>query len=100
MNVFFKKEFLEDILNGKKTQTIRTWSTCRLKKGDIFLINFRLKAEVVNVSQKYFNNITVDEIKKDGFQSVEDLKNWLIENNFSLNGKFWIIEFNLLSPKC
>ncbi len=99
MNIFFKKEFLSLIFSGKKTQTIRAWLQCSLKKDDVFLINFRHKGKVKSVIQKSFHQITELEAQLDGFDSLASLRHWWTENNFPLDVSCFLIRFQLLDAK-
>ena len=92
--LFFKKEFLPLILSGKKTQTIR--GKTPLKKGGKFLINFKIPAEVIQVTSKYFSEITEEEAQRDGFFSLKHLKDWMILNNQMTSEKLNLIQFRLL----
>ncbi len=77
--IFFKKEFLEDIRDGKKTQTIRKKNM--YTTGDICSINFKkdITLKILNVKKKTLLEITNDDAQKDGFLNKEALMDKLIE---------------------
>lgn len=68
--LFLKKEFINSILLGKKTQTIRLKT--RLKINDFFTINFKPPVcQVINIYCKELKELTLEEIKQDGFIDKE-----------------------------
>lgn len=72
--IFFKKEYMDLILKGEKTSTIRLFT--HLQENDkIYLVSGKnwLKALVTSVQKIPIESLTDEIAKTDGFQSKEEL---------------------------
>ncbi len=74
--LIFSKEYLRDLLEGRKTGTIRLGSA-RYKVGDVVLVycgGFILgKARITSVTHKRVVDLTEEDALRDGFDSYGDL---------------------------
>ncbi len=93
-------KYLDAILSGRKTLTIRL-NKPKLEPGDLAYIHSKGKIRgiirVKRVYSKRFEELTEEEAMKDGFETLEELKEALQEHYGDLKGKrLWIIEFELV----
>ncbi len=76
MLLLFKREYIPLILSGKKRATIRPGEK-RVRPGNIVVFVSGRQAfargRVKRVERKKLKELTLEEIKKDGFQSFHDL---------------------------
>ncbi|MCZ4694911.1 hypothetical protein DWB61_07910 [Ancylomarina euxinus] len=80
VRIHFHESFYQDIRLGKKIQTARI-DEPHYPLGEAmadFSDGSTLPIEVTGLSFKTINNMSVNEIRKDGFQSKEELWNALI----------------------
>ena len=84
-NVKFKGEHFQKILEGKKTQTMRTppgrWE---VNKDDIVVANFterpeKLLLQITKSSYKNFGSINDEDAKREGYKNAAELKHALEE---------------------
>ncbi len=99
--LIFKQRYGADILEGKKSSTIRLTSS--LKKGDIVEIragNIKIGTAVIeDVEVKEVRDLTDEDAKKDGFSSKEELVEALRRiygKKISENTEVKLIKFKLL----
>ncbi|WP_321298249.1 ASCH domain-containing protein [Marinifilum fragile] len=73
--IHFHSHFYEAIKNGNKTQTARVNEPVpQLGKGEaIFDDKPPIDIQITKVTQKNFEELTLEEIKKDGFDTKEEL---------------------------
>ncbi|WP_282014191.1 ASCH domain-containing protein [Marinifilum flexuosum] len=73
--IHFHSDFYEAIKNGNKTQTARVDEPIpQLGKGEaIFDAKPSIDIQITKVTHKNFEELTLEEIKKDGFDSKEEL---------------------------
>jgi hypothetical protein len=94
----FLGKYVEDIINGKKSITIRL-SKANLRIGDIFILHAGGKVigkfKVKNIYTKKLYQITDEEAQRDGYKNKEELLEDLkrIYKNINLNKEVAIIEF-------
>ncbi|HDN75935.1 MAG TPA: ASCH domain-containing protein [Acidilobales archaeon] len=73
--LIFKQEYGQDILEGKKSATIRL--TSKLKKGDIVEVRAGFvkigTAVIEDVETKKIKELSEEEVRRDGFKSKEEL---------------------------
>ncbi|MGL6227188.1 MAG: ASCH domain-containing protein [Thermoguttaceae bacterium] len=72
--LFFRKKFFELIRSGKKTQTIRLWSSPRLKSGQRSYIPGLGYIQVLSVAEVQFDELTDADARPDGFETVQELR--------------------------
>ena len=99
--ILFKKQFIEQIQRQEKIQTIRNWKSCSLKSDDILCCNFKKPfIQIDSVKEKTLKDLSVEEIKKDGFQSLKTFQEIWIDCYHSYNPeqKVFIISFHLYTP--
>ncbi len=94
------KQFMQDVLAGRKRQTVRLWAVKRnLLPGEIVaLFNYREKLliKITQIYQKHFKEITEDEARDNGYSTAEALKNWVLDNLHCGHGtSVTIIKFEL-----
>ncbi|WP_407944230.1 ASCH domain-containing protein [Marinifilum fragile] len=73
--IHFHSDFYETIKNGNKTQTARVDEPVpELGKGEaIFDDKPSIEIRITKVTHKNFKELTIAEIKKDGFDTKEEL---------------------------
>lgn len=97
--IMFKREYLELIKSGKKTQTIRNWKNITLKIGEMVeATNFKDKVLIVinSINKKQFSDVTEQEAILDGFESLKELKEEIYKFYGNFNFEAHIINFKLV----
>jgi uncharacterized protein YqfB (UPF0267 family) len=98
--ISFNEKLIPKILEGKKTSTIREEKLCEM--GEVVILKskeFYGIGKIVNIYSKKLGELTEEEALKDGFNNLEELKEfWIIElgKKWDDNRLVWIIEFQLL----
>jgi len=98
--IHFHSDFYEAIKNGNKTQTARVdESIPELGKGEaIFDDKAPIPIEITKVIHKEFKNLTLEEVKRDGFDSKDEL--WSVLLGFyphlSKTNPLMLIEFSAI----
>lgn len=74
----FNKEFYDDILSGRKTQTIRR-NNKRLSAFDIVKAifpgtNYELTLKITGSGYKQFKSLDIEDAKREGYETLEELK--------------------------
>ena len=101
----FKQEFFEDIKNGVKTQTMRMPNKrMDVESGEIIIALFpngeELKLRITDYGYKAFKSINDDDAEREGFSSVEELKECLknIYNIFRIEdyNRFYFYRFEVI----
>lgn len=98
----FKLEYAGKILAGEKTATIRL--STDLNEGevvDIYVGHVRIgRAIIKRVYKKKLSELSIEEIKADGFQSKEDLVRDLSKiyggKRINIDPEVYVIEFRLI----
>lgn len=81
----FKKEYYPLIRDGVKTQTLRLARKRLDVREDDFVVavfpglDETLLIKITKVGYKQFKSLTLDDAKRDGFDSLADLKNELLK---------------------
>ena len=81
----FKPEFFKKIKDGEKTQTLRTPShRIHVRPGDFAACIFpglkdQLYVTITKIGYKHFVELNEDDAKREGFESVNELKKCLLE---------------------
>ena len=97
--IHFKHPFIFKIISGEKTQTRRLSS--RYHIGEVLSVN---GSEIwILITRKYqqrLGEISMQEIRKEGFNSPEEFqKAWKsIHGSWNPNMKVWAYEFKVISP--
>ena len=84
IQIKFKDEYFQSILNGSKIQTMRMpQSRIEVKEGDnvigVFKNNPPVLLRIIKVGFKYFKSINDADAKREGFESADELKEVLKE---------------------
>ncbi|MES1213116.1 MAG: ASCH domain-containing protein [Singulisphaera sp.] len=72
--LLFKKKFLPAIRAGEKTQTVRLWKHRRMRPGQRSYIPGAGYIQVDTVDEVALEELTDDDARRDGFDSVELLR--------------------------
>lgn len=84
-DVKFKKEYYPLIRDGLKTQTLRiARKRLDVREGDFVNAIFpgipeKFIIQINKIGYKQFKSITLDDAKREGFDSIADLKNELLK---------------------
>ncbi|MEM1541406.1 MAG: ASCH domain-containing protein [Ignisphaera sp.] len=97
----FKLDYAGKILSGEKTTTIRL--STNLREGDtveVYVGHVRIgKALIKRIYRKKLNELSAEEIRSDGFKSIEDLIKTLAKiygsRRINTDSEVYIIEFQL-----
>lgn len=71
--LLFKKKFLEAIRDGRKTQTVRLWKSCRFRAGQLSYIPGVGYIQLTAIDAVRLADLTDDDAVLDGFASAADL---------------------------
>lgn len=97
----FKLDYAGKILSGEKTTTIRL--STNLKEGDmveIYVGHVRIgKAIIKKIYRKKLKDLTLEEIKNDGFKSIDELMTNLAKiygsRRINTDSEVYVINFQL-----
>jgi len=100
LTLFFKKQFITKIREGKKTQT-RRLKQPRIKIGKTYNLRSSYtrvlteKILITDIFQQYLGEISVEDIRKEGFDSLTEFINiWCeIYGNYDPEEIIWVVEF-------
>jgi hypothetical protein len=100
--MLFKKPLLEKIIDGSKTQTRRT-SKQTYKVGQTYGVTCRRyqksqgHIQILNAKQPRLGDITQEDVKAEGFQTLDEFKEtWIkINGEWNLNQLVTAYEFRL-----
>lgn len=98
--IHFHSDFYDSIKNGNKTQTARVDEPVpELGKGEaIFDDKTPIPIEITKVTHKGFESLTLEEVKRDGFDSKDEL--WSVLLGFypqlSKTDPLMLIEFKAI----
>ena len=104
----FKQEFLESMLNGSGTQTMRMPSSrIDVQENDIVIAVFpngeELTLKITKVGYKAFKSITDDDAEREGFHNKEELQKCLkdIYSEYRIEDfmRFYYYRFEVISIK-
>ena len=76
--IYFKQKYFNIIKNETKNQTIRFWKKCNLKKNEKIILYFGNNVEllegiITTITIKKYNDLTLEQIKNDGYSNKENL---------------------------
>lgn len=107
--ILFKKEFIEPIMAGEKTQTRRLWLNCRAKPGSFHWAQTTLKpdsrfARLFIIRSEEWDGVSIsdDDAKAEGFDTAEEF--WKKFNELNTNRKddprrrYYVVEFKAIEP--
>ena len=94
--LLFKQKFHDAIRSGKKTQTLRSWKTQRVKAGQKEIIPGVGPIMIDSVEKVLLNELTDADAIPDGFPTVEALTNELHEIYGDELGNLYKIRFHIL----
>ena len=92
----FKKNFLEDVLQGRKTITIR-WGILRIKYSDVIIVceNYAYGiASIEKVDYITLRDLPLEIIKSEGFKSKEEFIKVLKKLYPKINDKSYVTVIN------
>ncbi len=98
----FDAKYMSRILSGSKTTTLRLGRKEEYTPGDIVEVyvgdSFIGLAKIKSIRYIRWNELTEEDIRKDGFTSKEDLKKDLLQyyGDFPNDAEFTLIEFELI----
>jgi len=69
MLILLKQRYVEQVLNGTKTSTIRSWPRCHLRPGSPISFNGRHRAICTKITQMRVADLSDSDICDDGFDS-------------------------------
>jgi len=72
--LLFKKKFLDAIRSGRKTQTVRLWSVCRMQTGQRSYIPGVGYIWIRAVDEVALDDLTDDDARLDGFDDAQALR--------------------------
>jgi len=104
--MLFRREFIEKILRGEKTQT-RRLSSRRYRVGRIYRIKrdwYHATGIEILITRRYrqrLGDISLEEIRKEGFSSLEEFKQaWIgINGSWNPDETVTVYEFKVLKPR-
>ncbi len=101
----FSAKWIQLILSGKKTVTLRKWPSPRVKVGGVY------DAATIGFPRKTFAKVKVTGLRKiklgelddalakrDGAESVETVHAYWMKQGFNLKNELWLVEFELQKP--
>ena len=105
MTLLFKRQFINKIRSGAKTQT-RRLKQPRLKIGKKYSLreNYRTtlpdKIFITDIYQQYLGDITLEEVKREGFTTKTEFVNiWTeIYGEYDPEMFIWVVEFQYIDP--
>jgi hypothetical protein len=100
--LLFKKEFLDAIRAGRKTQTIRLWPVCRLRAGQRSYIPGVGYIRITAVDAIQLDDLTEPDAALDGFASLAELRaelDSLYAAQLRDGSKLYRVRFQVLPPE-
>ena len=99
--LLFKEKFLEQIITGEKTQTIRLWKHRRMKPGQRSYVPGVGYIAITRVERVKLDDLTDDDAILDGFQTADALRvelRTLYDEDTLARWTPYIIRFSVLPP--
>jgi len=101
--ILFEKNEFQMILDGKKTQTIRTgrkrWKIGSIHQAKLSFFDISpTRIKIIDVRSQKLGNITIEDSKKEGYSSLKEFKEAFKEINdfWDDDVKVWVIDFELV----
>jgi len=100
MIIFFKKQYIDKILRGEKTQTRRLGKRL-YRVGQIYQISGGVKIQITKRWQERLGDISESDLQKEGFETFEEFKReWeKIYGYWDPDAQVWVYEFRVVSRK-
>jgi len=98
--MLFRKEYIEKIVKGEKTQTRRLISAYEV--GRAYPINNTdIEIIITNRYRQRLGGMTQEEIQKEGYATLEEFKvAWIQINHFwAPDIQVWVYEFKVISQQ-
>lgn len=108
--IFFEEQFVSNVWTGRKTQICIFGRKRRWKVGGIHQARTRDRIGnrkdpfalliILKVEQKCLGDLTDEDAKREGFNSLEDFKAfWVSVAGWPYNFKVWVVEFITVSQR-
>ena len=100
--LLFKKRFLQAILSGQKTQTIRLWKYARMRAGQRSYIPGAGYIRVTAVDEVQLDALTDEDGQRDGFETAALLRSeiaLLYPRQLAEGHRVYRVLFHLLPPE-
>ena len=104
--VLFKKQFIDKIRRGEKTQTRRIWTKSRVKIGNVYPCQTSYFSEpfarikVTGLWQERLGHISGRDVKAEGFNALaEFIDAWkVINGSYDPNTMVYVVQFEVVYP--
>ncbi len=100
----FSKKWVEPILQGKKTATLRKWPKPLVREGGVYDAKTNrfskesfAKLKVTSLKQIPIREITDEIARCDGYGRAEEAKAYWTKQGFPPSKPLWLIEFKVES---
>jgi hypothetical protein len=70
--ILLKQRYIDQVLTGRKSSTIRPWTHCRVMVGGPISFNGRLRATCTAIERTHLADLSLSDIQADGFDSREE----------------------------
>lgn len=106
--MLFKPEHKDMILNGTKTATRRDWKRPMVKVGGIYKAKLKMlskdyfaKIKVTKLFKQRLREITIEDVRKEGYKTLWEFKKiWIkINNSWNSFDEVDVIEFEVVKEK-
>jgi len=108
--MIFRNKYLPWIRSGRKTQTRRIWNTPKCTVGKICFAHSNrtvsdrfcsMPIRIVDMYTQRLGDITPEEIKKEGFNTLSEFKSdWIeIYGEWNPDQEVWVVEFEVVNKK-
>ena len=100
--LLFKREHIDLILRGLKTQTRRSWKKPRVKVGSVhkckilmLSTDYFAQVRILSVRQERLGDITIEDSIAEGYNSREGyFAEWKrINHSLDLDSEVWVVSF-------
>ena len=100
MLIFMTQQYVDLVLGGTKTSTIRPWPKCSLRPGATISFNGRARATCTAIERRRLSDLSDADIYADGFETRDEFRTaFLSHYPTATDGTLvWIIRFALTVP--
>ncbi len=98
----FSKRWVEPILQGKKTVTLRKWPKALVKEGGVYDAKTIppskesfARLRVVSLKQIPISQITDEIARRDGYPRADDARGYWMKQGFPSSKLLWLVEFKV-----
>ena len=97
MLILLKQCYVNQVLAGTKTSTIRPWPRCYLRPGSAISFNGRVRATCTAVERLHLSEVGEDDARADGFADRADFERAFlaIYPHATSATPVWVIRFRL-----